>query len=353
MNCSKCGQPLDPGASFCGSCGQPLVQAAPIQAQPIINNITQPVAPMPPVAPAPSITPQTPQPLDQSQQSAATMSQVIANQQPVTNNVGFGAPLMSAGGAIPSYATPATSIDHGGEKKAIIGLIFGVVGIPASLIPILGLAFGITGIVLATIAHKKYKHLMTTLAIIFSSISIVLALGLWVYGIQRTLSAQHNGSTPVSTLNSSSSSGSSSSGSTSSIDTPCYSTQIESGMQSTSPTGCDFSATSSTTAYVVASTTDNSITASNLQSVGQKSVEQAGSADGITVTSGYAGTFAGAPAYIANVTKTGSSSNDKGVMALVLKQTADGENLFTIGRFTNNSSQDITFGPIESNWTWK
>ena len=351
MNCSKCGQPLDPGASFCGSCGQQLVQTNTGQAQSVVGYVSQPVVPTPPIAP---MIPQPPQAIDPNQQSQATMSQVIANQQPSVGSSNFGTPVMSANsgynGAIPSYATPAVPVDHGGERLAIIGLIFGVIGIPASLIPIIGLAFGITGIILSTIAHKRYKHLMTTLAIIFSSISIVLALGLWVFAIQHALSTNHS-STPVSSLNSSKNGGSSSSVGLTTVDSPCYSVQIDSGLNNYKPTGCSFDSANYNTEYTVNAATNSNITASNLQTIGQKALSQASSALGVTVTSQHVGTFAGAPAYIAYVSK--ASTSEQGILALALKTTSHGENFFMAGHFTKGGSQTASFGPIESNWTWK
>ena len=57
MNCPKCNQPVDDGATFCGNCGQPI-QASPTpqpETSPDQNNVA-PAVTTPPVPATPPVT---------------------------------------------------------------------------------------------------------------------------------------------------------------------------------------------------------------------------------------------------------------------------------------------------------
>jgi len=349
MNCIKCGQPLDAGVAFCGNCGTPIAQASvPVQGVTQANPaIVAPVAPQVNQVPQP---PTPPQPIAQT--DANTMTQVLNNQPAQQNsNINFGNPVVGAVGGnnlTPAYAT-ATPGAQKGEKRAIIALIFGILGIPASLIPILGLAFGITGLVLSTTVISKYKHTVTILAIIFSSLSILTAIGLWVYAIQHD-PALHK-TTTSSTISSPSSNPSSySSASLTPIDTPCYSVKIDSGLSNSTPTGCNFDAASPSQEYTVDSQNIAGMTDASISANGPSALQAAANAIGAKITSEGNGKFSGSTAYIGYMQKTNSNVN--GEIAAVYHPTANGDNLFIVAHFMD-STQKADFGPLEATWVWK
>src|SRR4051812_45424246 len=102
MNCPRCNEPTETGAAYCGNCGQALQT---------IQSATQ--------------TPRA----SQAATSAA-------------------APTM------PNYAL-STPAQHVGETKALLSLILGIIGIPASFIPGVGFLAGITGLILGTLSRKS------------------------------------------------------------------------------------------------------------------------------------------------------------------------------------------------------
>jgi hypothetical protein len=341
MNCTKCGQPLELGATFCGNCGQ--------QVAPIAQN-----APVPDTAIANQVPVQT-----TVNQESANMVNAINNQAPSTgqNNL-IGGPIIGVTGGVgmtPVYAQAAPQATNSGEKQAIAALIFGIIGIPASLIPIAGLLLGITGLVLSTTIHRKYKHTITTLAIVFSSIAIVVAIGSWVYAI-HVLSKARQGSSGFNTSSTSTSNNSNTPASTTTtsgggltaVVTPCYSTKLESGLSRYTPIGCDINSSGSDQLYLVNAGSSQILTNSTLATIGPKSIQDGANAVGATITSQGLGTFANSPAYIGYLSKDGQTAE----VAAVFHKSLNGDNLFIVGHFIN-SSQKATFGKIESNWQWK
>ena len=385
MNCPKCGQPVEPGAAFCGNCGQAL-QAAPPTVQPAVigqgqqnpaaqtqtQTQTQPQPQSAVAGQVPESGGQTTQPAAQNalpqqptvgaatetglpagaalpgQPNASVMGQVLANQpatpSPVVSN--FGGPVMgaaiNAGGAMPAYATGVNPNEHAGETKAVVGLILGIIGIPAALIPLIGLALGIAGLILGTIARSHYKRTLSMLAIIFSSLAILVSLGSWVYFAAHVLQQQKTGSGSSATSTSSSS--------LSVISTPCYSVRIDQSLGKSAPSGCNFDAVGTSQEYVAEGVTNSNVTPDNLSQVGQAALAKAASSLGGTITDGQMGQFAGSPAYIAHMNL--ASENVNGIYAVVLHATSGGNNVFITGHAVKNGQQ-VSFGLLESNWHWK
>jgi hypothetical protein len=345
MNCPKCGQPTDPGATFCGNCGQSLQPVALIT-QPAVFAQPQPLPPQTtgmPVAVAPSPV----------VQNVSPIAQVMVNQ-PMTPPpaIGsFGNPAASAVGAsgmAPAYAVQAISTQGSGETRATIGLVLGIIGIPASLIPIAGMICGITGLVLGTTARARYKHTLSLLAIIFSSLAIVTALCLWVYGIEHYVKA-HDKSGATSSGTSSASANSSANRSLMPITTPCYNVTIDSGLNNYKPTGCDFDSASTSQEYTVEATANADVTAANLAQYGRQALLAGAKGINGTVTSQQSGQFAGSPAYIGYIN---GPNNQKGELGVVLHQTVNQQNVFLVAHFVQ-SDQKVDFGSLETNWQWE
>lgn len=335
MNCPKCNQPVEPGAAFCGNCGQPLQANSAPPATPTVSppqpaQQAQPVQPQQsaPVVSAPSITSQnTPQPA----QNGSPVAQVMANQAtaPAAPTPNFNSPVVGTVGAgtnVPAYAMPNTAAaGHSGETRAIVGLVVGVIGIPAALLPIIGLILGITGVVLGTTARAKYKHLVSLLAIIFSTLAILASLGIWVYNVQRIEQARGGvGSSDTS-----------SSGSFKAVSTPCYDVKIDGGLNNYQPSGCSFDSASADKEYTVQAMVKPEVTASNLSQYGPTAMQAGAQAVNGTVDSGKLGQFAGSPAYIANIS---AANNQHGIFALVLHQSANQQNVFLVAHVSKSLS---------------
>lgn len=126
MNCSRCQEPLDPGAAFCGNCGQP-VATAPAQSG------------------APATTP----------------------------------------GRVPAYAL---AMPHPGEPKAIIGLVLAVLSVPAAIIPFIGASLSVAAIVLATIVMHAHRRLAST-GLVFAVIGVLLSSTAIVYNVTHSSAA--------------------------------------------------------------------------------------------------------------------------------------------------------------------
>lgn len=298
--CPNCHQPVEEGAVFCGNCGQPLEKP--------MTTVQSP-------APAPT----TPSRVFGSNESTPIT-------QPQLQPVMAGASINSTPYAIAEPASKA-------ETKSIIGLILGTIGIPASiLIPILGLALGVAGLILGTISRSRYKHTLNLLAIIFSTLAIVASLGIWVWNIDRNHSA--------SVVNDGSS--------LSSISTPCFNLKLDSSLKGSKLTGCDLDYSNATEEVSINSVTNEGITTSNLKSESDQVVAKEQPELGVTFSNQRIGTFAGSPAFLANVI----SQNAAGVFAIVLHQTSDGENVFIITRFILGT-QFPQFGVVQSSWEWK
>lgn len=316
MNCEKCGQPIDPGATFCGNCGQPVAHTAPT------------------AAPAPSQT---------------VVSQVMANG-PTPTTPAFSTPSagVAGGGAVamPSYATQPVATGNKAEVLGIIGLIVGILGIPGSLIPILGLALGITGVVLSTISRSKSKRLLSLLGIIFSCLAILTAIAAFTYAVEKNA---HNNAPVAST-------GASSNQSSSAVvSTPCYSFDRIHGMGSnTQINGCAFTTTPGTIGTVdfdVGANYSAGLTAQNLSAEAMQGYENMlNNSEFKNATKPQKTTFAGSPAYEWDV--QAPTNNEYLLNAVVYNTTYPHDNLYVIvyGQF---GSQPTSFGAIESSWQWK
>lgn len=329
MNCPSCGQPIKQGAAFCGNCGHALTSAAapgptPDQAQA-----------RPPAAPA--------QP-----QNASPFAQTFNNQAPTPSAGNFGSPAAGVAvggpGGASTYAAAPTAASNAGETRAIIGLILGVIGIPASLIPLAGLIFGLAGLVLGTTARVHYRHLVSLLAIIFSSLAILVALSLWVYNAEH-YNKTHN----VAATGQNAGTSSNASANLKAITTPCYKVQISSGLNSYTPNGCNFDSASTGEEYTVQAIDNPNVTTADLAQYGQKALASGAKAINGSVVSGKSGNFAGSPAYIDYINAPGGQ---RGIFGVVLHKSANQLNVFMVAHVVKGSSKP-DFGTLETNWQWK
>lgn len=163
MNCTKCGNPLETGAAYCGNCGQPVVPTQPVassnasteaSAAAVATPTSEPINPLPATA-------------SPTAENAPTLVQTspTTQPQPAPNSV------------VPAYAVPPASVS---DKRTVIGLVCGIVSIPACILPIAGIITSITAIVLGA-KTMKTKDGKATAALVLGIVGLILAV--IVYGI--------------------------------------------------------------------------------------------------------------------------------------------------------------------------
>jgi fumarate reductase subunit D len=296
MNCSNCQLPLDEGAAFCGNCGYPVHYRG--------------------------------------------------------KNHGLSAPIAHAGATavaaqMPAYALAKPAF-HSGEIKAILSLLFGVVGIVGALLTVLvGLVFGIIGLVLGTMAHRTIRHRLSMVGSVLSTLAILVNLVVWGYLVQHAQQAKRAslaaGSQTVASAT---------------LDTPCYHTGFVDQLNISNAAGsCDMNAfngptaADSTDAYKVLSDQVALVTENNFETFAQRAIEKDVQVNlpSFTIQSERYTAFAGSPAYV--VTTHDTSRDVAVVEAAVLHESSNGSNVFVLVHATGGAPADLN--TIEGQWQWK
>ncbi|HVO86499.1 MAG TPA: zinc ribbon domain-containing protein [Candidatus Binatia bacterium] len=336
MNCPRCGQPVEAGATFCGNCGQPLAQPSPAQT-------VQPTA-----APMPM---PTPPPVSQ------TIGGIIPPTSPGQAGVAAAAPMpmpVPTPGAMPMpmpqpAMAPVPVNASAYEKKAMLGLILGVIGIPGAIIPFLGLVLGIIAVILGTIARRQYKHLMSLLAIIFGILAILLSLAAYAYAFQHDPKFHV---TKTATVTSTTKTASAATAHT--VETTCYTVKLDDGLSNYTPSGCDLSSIGNTEVVAIEADDISGLSSANFEASAQQVIANVakGASNG-TVVSTQAATFANSPAYNAQISSVSSSSVKVTTNLYVVMHSApSGENLFLIA-LAVPGDQKPSMATLESSWQWK
>ncbi len=244
---------------------------------------------------------------------------------------------------MPAYAhtTPA---QHAGETKALLSVIFGVLGIIGGLfIAILGLGLGITGIVMGTLSRHS-KRTLSTVGIIVSCLAVLVGLAVWAYVMvhdPKTASHELPGTSVATTT----------------LSTPCYSTGFADKLNvSNAQDSCDMAAfngdsmdTSSELYKVYANktglTSEAGFTAMAKAAI-EKDVQT--TLPGFTIDSEAAGRFSGSTAYI--VEASSASKNITVIEAAVYHPVSTGDNVFILVHATSGSTTNLD--NLESQWQW-
>jgi hypothetical protein len=334
MNCPKCNQLIENGAAFCGNCGQPLQVAVPAPAPTPIAQVTPPVNPMAPASPIAQVM--------------NNQAQVAAAAPPPPN---YGMPMANTGNsAVPAYAI-ARNGQHAGETKALLSVIFGVIGLVGAIImPLIPIVFGITGLVLGTMTRRSSRPGMSMVGIVLSSLAILGGIAGMAYNITHN-PALHDkvshSATPSSNVSAASS-----------VDTPCYGLGFTDSLQiSNDNNSCDMQAfngktiNSSTDLYKVYANQIASVSEANFESVSKEAIEKdiKNTLTGFTTDSEKLTTFAGSSAYLVRASDPAS-----GVSVLegsVLHKTKSGYNYFILVHATSTGKAD--FDQLEAQWQWK
>jgi len=310
MNCPNCSQPLDPGAAFCGNCGTPIGDNK--EASAIERNLSE-----------------------------LHKSSVAGNLTPVV------------AGGVPSYAV-ALPLQHAGETKAMLSLIFGIIGLfGCYFMALLGLVFGIAGIVLGTMSRRSTKKGFSTAGLIVSSLAVLVALATWVYFIShdpRLNPAKTSANTTQHSLPGTFTAANS-------LSTPCYSVGFTSKLNISSNSGsCDMAAfngasmEASSELYKVYAemVTSEASFSSRVKSAIESDVQT--NLPGYKIKSEEAGQFANSTAYI--VDAANSTDDTEVVEAAVYHPTTNGDNLFVLVHAVAGGGS-ASLNDLESEWQWK
>lgn len=87
-----------------------------------------------------------------------------------------------------NYATPATAFDAKKNNSAIAGLVLGLVGFIAWIIPLIGYAVCIVGIVFSAKGLKSEKKGLAIAGLILNIVALVFTFGNSVLGAMLSLS---------------------------------------------------------------------------------------------------------------------------------------------------------------------
>lgn len=311
MNCKNCREPIEDGAAFCGNCGVALDVHAP-SGKPVGSHIAQ----------------------------------VLANE-PTSGTRDFEPYSTTVAGSAPMYAI-ATPLQHIGETRAVLSLLLGIVGIVGALfIAVVGLVLGIAGLVLGTMSRNTPHRRLSTLGILFSSLAIVVSLGVWAYAIHKQ-----------STASDSIVSKSQNSVASADLTTPCYSTGfIDTLNVANSKNSCNMAAyngpslEASTKAYKVYANQMPTVNQEVFNDFAKKALQKdvAASLPGFSIDHEEYTQFAGSPAYIV---KTSDKSTGVSVTeAIVLHQVRAGANVFVLVQASTKGGADMS--TLEAQWRWK
>lgn len=236
------------------------------------------------------------------------------------------------------------NLSHRSEAKAIAGLICGVMALPASLyIPILGLALGVLGLALSTISLSEHKRKLPIIGIVFSSLAIVAALGIFVYNLEKAQKSQDaagSSSTAAAVIGSPSA--------LVTIKTPCFSVKIPGGLNNYTPTGCGFDSEGVGNEYTVGALNNPGIAASNFKAAADKLIASGASDAKASIISESQTSFVGSPA-ISAIMQVSDTSAYMVIDAVLHTTTKD--NVFLVIRSENNDPRP-TLGTLSSTWQW-
>jgi len=289
----------------------------------MVNPQANPMAANPAAAPPQAVNPvPVPGPAPVVAQAAAPVNPAYVGSMPV-----------------PQYDVPVAGSSPG-EGKAIAALVLSVLSIPGALLVITGLIFGILGLVFGTLSRKSTKKGLAISGIIISIIGILLSMAMWAFDISvynKDHSTSNN--TPTSQLVS--------------VSTPCYTTKVDKGMTvTTEGNSCAISAASAdkSNVYEISSGASTELNSGNLGTIGKELIVKGIEAiSNYKLTSSSVGTFAGSPAYIANLTysTTGYTAQED----LVLHSTPDGSTYFVLIHLNELGNADLSV--LDNNWVWK
>lgn len=285
--------------------------------------------------------------------NCSNCSQPIETGATFCGNCGYKLQLESANAAtVPEYAVPKPG-QGGGETKALLAVIFGVIGIAgAVLMAVLGLIFGFAGIAMATMSRSSARRRLSNAGLFISSLAIIVGLGVWVYAIRtadKNLATRQpiaSSASPVATIEASD------------LSTPCYSLGFVDKLRiSNNADSCDMKAfngislDTSTNAYKIYSSKSEVTTTKAFNILAKKAIEKdvAENLAGFSVAGQNESTFAGSPSY--QFTLMDSSHNIALVEAAVFHQTSSGNNVFIIIHALNGKTVDLQ--TLEAEWQWK
>ena len=251
---------------------------------------------------------------------------------------------------IPHYAI-ATPQQHKGETKALLSLLFGIVGIAGALfMALIGLVLGTAGLVMGTMSRSSPKRSLSNIGLVLSSLAIVSGLAAWAYTAKKNLA-----------LNNTAEAAQSSELKTelgSELLTSCYSVGFAEELSITyRDTSCDMSAhngrslTSSTTAYKIYASKGAVQADDDFKKIAKKALHKdlAETLPDFEIDKQEDFIFAGSPAYA--VYASNASKDVSVVEAAVFHETSAGQNIFILVNAVQNDKASLQ--TLEAQWQWK
>lgn len=256
-------------------------------------------------------------------------------------NCGFKLPQTAPAAYQPPTQTSSVNTqDHSG--KAIAAFVIGVLGLPASLIPIVGIVFGILAIIFGSISIHSRRKTLAKIGIVFAVIVLLASTFLWVMSAQELAKEQENGGSLATN-----------SGKLQPITTPCYSTKIPAEMHVTKTDGsCTFlgaSAGSKEQTEVKVIQVPGLTLASLATAAKADAANVVGSIPGGKITNQSTATFAGSHAYQIEIKSTDGSA---GIISYVYDTTAQGNLVIVLHTQAQAHGDNYNLSLIESNWAW-
>jgi hypothetical protein len=323
MLCPRCQRTVDPTAAFCGNCGYYLTPTA--------------IAPQP----APSAD-QTPQQQTPEQFSPPPQTfQAAPPPAPIVTPPAYQQPLQAASPMMPPQLPVATA-DHSG--KAVASLVLGVLGLPATLIPVAGLVFGILAIIFGTLSIHSKRKMFAIIGMSLAVVVLLISIFFWVRNTQHFLQNHKNGGSVVS---------SNDNRQLQAITTPCYTTKVPAELKITMTEGsCTFLASNAQNGEQeeVKILQVPGLTLANLASAAKADAANVvNSIPGGSIAGQRSATFAESQAYEIEIRATDGSA---GLISYVYDTTAQGNLAIILHTQARASGTNYDLSSIEANWSW-
>lgn len=319
MLCARCQRTVDPGAIFCGNCGLRLQVADSTEASTLESSDTRSYQ----TSANPGVTALTKPTMDDSHQSTPGASDTAMTSNTQTD----------------AWQPP---LDHSG--KAIASFILGVLGLPATLIPIVGIVFGVLAIVFGTLSIRSSRKVFAIIGMSLAVIVLLVSIFLWVRNTQELVSQRRSG-TAVGT--------SEVNRKLQAVATPCFTTKIPADLAITrTDDSCTFLATNAQTGE------QEQVKVLQVPQLTLASLATAAKGDADNVVSTIPGgsivgqrttTFSGSQAYEFVIKATDGSA---GTISYVYNTSAQGNLVIVLHTQARANEDNFGLTLIESNWSW-
>lgn len=251
-------------------------------------------------------------------------------------------PPQSYGPVPPTNVGLPAQSDHSG--KAIASFVLSILGLPATLIPIVGVIFAILAIVFGSISLHSTRKVFAKIGIGIGIFVLLVSVFFWVKATQMLLEEKRTGTAGTSSLDSKE---------LQTISTPCYTTKVPAYLKLTKAEGsCTFQAINSEIGeqLQVKVLQIPELTAANLSTAATADAQNVvGVIPGGSIAKQAAATFAGSQAYNVELVATDGSA---GTISYVYDSTPQGNLVIILHTQAKASGNNYDLSSIESEWSW-